>query len=96
MVMSTVGRRFEVRGYFAFPMPESVVAVLSYWGDDDTPDAFVRAEPTARQLVLYSSVGDCPSSIEGTTPPSEHARVRIAYVDQYGQVSRPSAPRDIE
>ncbi len=97
LVAGADGRHLELRAQFAFPIPEGVVAVLSYFGDGDTPDAFVRSAPTQSSLVLYSSGGDCDTHPPGTHPPPESGgTVRVAFVDQHGQVSRISEPQPIQ
>lgn len=96
-VANAAGRRLEVRGHFAFPLPDDVVAVVTYWGDDAEPDAFVRSSPTQRSLVLFSSTGRCDAHPEGTTPPPEAGgAVRVAFVDRHGQLSPPSEPRPLQ
>lgn len=90
-------RRLEVRAHFAFPLPPDVVAVLSAWGDDDTPDAWVRSSPTQRSLVLFTTRGDCGAAPAGArNPPQTGGTVRVAFVDRHGQVSPLSEPRPIE
>lgn len=97
LVASGSERRLEVRATFGFPIPEDVVAIVSYWGDDDTPDAFTRAAPTQRSLVLFTTSGECDPYPEGTrAPPQTGGRVRVAFVDRHGQVSRLSEARPIE
>ncbi len=96
LVASGSERRLEVRATFGFPIPEDVVAVVSYWGDDDAPDAFTRAAPTQRSLVLFTS-GECDPYPDGTrAPPQAGGRVRVAFVDRHGQVSQLSEARPIE
>src|SRR5690606_20338075 len=84
--------RTELRARFGFPVPRGVVAVLSYYGDDATPDLFARAMPERTELVLWSSGGRCPSLPEGASAPPESGSLRVAFVDQYGQLSQPSEP----
>ncbi len=95
-VASAAGPHLEVRAHFSFPIPESVVAVLSYWGDHATPDAFVRGAPTQSSLVLYAGSGRCDDHPPGTNaPPETGGTVRVAFVDRHGQVSPVSAPQPI-
>ncbi|MCZ7678104.1 MAG: hypothetical protein M5U28_04750 [Sandaracinaceae bacterium] len=75
LVASGSERRLEVRATFGFPIPEDVVAVVSYWGDDDAPDAFTRAAPTQRSLVLFTS-GECDPYPDGTRAPPQAGRPR--------------------
>lgn len=95
LVASDGERRLEVRAHFGFPIPEDVVAVVSYWGDDEEPDAFARAAPTQRSLVLFATGPGCHP--EGTRPPpATGGRVRVAFVDRHGQTSALSEARPIE
>lgn len=87
--------RTELRARFGFPVPSGVVAVLSYYGDDATPDLFARAMPERTELVLWSSSGRCPSLPEGASAPPESGTLRVAFVDQYGQLSQPSEPASL-
>lgn len=97
LVASGSERRLEVRAHFGFPIPEDVVAVVSYWGDDATPDAFTRAAPTQRSLVLFTTTGPCDAHPEGTSaPPQTGGRVRVAFVDRHGQLSQISDAQAIE
>lgn len=93
---SLVDTRLEVRGSFAFPIPERVVAIVSYWGEDDEADGFVRAVPTARDALIFTSRVGCGSSLAGATAPPEEGQARVAFVDAFGQVSPPSEPRPID
>jgi hypothetical protein len=79
----------ELRATFTNPIPDTVVAVIMAF-DDDSPDHFVRAVPTARELVLFQSGHPMP---EGASAPSESGTVRVAFVDRVGQVSEMSSPR---
>lgn len=97
LVASGSDRRLEVRAHFAFPIPENVVAVVSYWGDDEEPDSFTRAAPTQSSLVLSTTTDGCETHPEGTHPPPQTGgRVRVAFVDLHGQVSPISEARPIE
>lgn len=96
LVAGAEGRRLEVRAHFAFPIPADVVAIVSFWGDDDTPDAFVRSAPMQSSLVLFASSGSCPTHPPGTTPPPEsEGTVRVGFVDRHGQLSGLSEPQPI-
>jgi hypothetical protein len=102
LVASGDARRLEVRAHFAFPLPPDVVAVVSAWGEDDAPDAWVRSSPTQRTLVLFTvdardGRGECDAAPEGASrPPEAGGTVRVAFVDRHGQVSPLSEPRPIE
>lgn len=85
----------ELKAHFDFPTPNGVVAVLSYWGDDDEPDLWARAIPTQTQAVLWRSTGQCSELPPGATAPPREGNVRVAFVDQYGQVSQLSAPQPL-
>jgi len=93
LVAGAEGSRAEVRAHFAFPIPEGIVAVVSYWGEDDAPDLFVRAIPAIREAVLFASSGRCPALPEGASAPPEEGAVRVAFVDRYGHLSARSEPR---
>ncbi len=96
LVASGDERRLEVRATFDFPLPEDVVAVVSWFGDDDEPDAFARSAPTQRSLVLFTS-GGCEPHPEGTNaPPETGGSVRVAFVDKHGQVSPRSEAASIQ
>lgn len=84
--------RREIRAHFGFPIPQGVIAVLAYWGDDASPDHWVRAVPTRSDAVIWSAEGACAPLPEGASPPPASGPVRFAFVDQYGQVSQPSEP----
>lgn len=84
--------RTELKGHFEFPIPEGVVAVLSYWGSDDEPDLWARAIPTQNQAVLWQSTGRCSQLPPGASAPPREGTVRVAFVDRYGQVSQRSEP----
>lgn len=95
LVAGAEGSRAEVRAHFAFPIPEGIVAVVSYWGDDDDADLFVRATPAIRETVLFASSGRCPALPEGASAPPETGAVRVAFVDRYGHLSARSEPRPL-
>lgn len=90
IVASADGSRTEVKAHFGFPVPQGVVAILAYWGEDESPDLFARAVPTSSEAVLFSQTGGCAVLPEGATPPPEEGQVRVAFVDQLGQVSQRS------
>jgi hypothetical protein len=97
LVASGAERRLEVRAHFSFPLPPDVVAVVSAWGEDDTPDAWVRSSPTQRSLVLFTTRGECDPVPQGaSTPPQTGGTVRVAFVDRHGQLSPLSEARPIE
>ncbi|MEQ8459025.1 MAG: hypothetical protein RLO52_34395 [Sandaracinaceae bacterium] len=82
----------ELRAHFGFPIPNGVVAVLAYWDGDASPDHWVRAVPTRTDAVIWSASGACTPQPEGASPPPASGSIRLAFVDQYGQVSQPSEP----
>lgn len=84
--------RTEVRAHFAFPIPETVVAAVVYWGDDAQPDGFAPTVATSQEVVLHRQTGDCARLPEGATAPPASGTVRVAFVGRYGQVSPPSEP----
>ena len=94
-VASGSGSHEEVRAHFGFPIPAGVVAVVSYWGDDPTPDLWTRGVPTRDETVLWTSTGRCSELPGGATEPPREGNARIAFVDQYGQLSQPSEPRPL-
>lgn len=77
----------EVRAHFEHPIPENVIAIVTYWGDDPEPDGFVRAIPMAQEQIVYGR-GRCDPEPEGThAPPEGETTLRVAFVDRVGQVS---------
>jgi len=92
LVASGSESRTEVRVHFGFPTPEGVVAVVTFWGDDDQPDGWAPAVPTARDLVVSRVEGDCPRLAPGATPAPESGSVRVAFVGRYGQLGPISEP----
>ena len=95
LVASAEGSRSEVRAHFAFPIPEDIVAIVTYWGDDPEPDLFVRSVPTSQEIVLYASTGDCSQLPPGASAPPIDGNVRVAFVDQYAQMSPRSEPASL-
>lgn len=87
LVAGADGSRTELRAHFAFPVPETVVAAVLFWGDDAQPDGFAPTVATAQELVLYAQRGRCPRLPQGATPPPASGTVRVAFVGRYGQVS---------
>jgi hypothetical protein len=84
--------RLELKAHFEFPIPQGVVAVISYWGgSDDDPDLWSRAIATQDEALLWSSSGGCSQLPPGASDPPSEGTVRVSFVDQYGQVSQPSA-----
>jgi hypothetical protein len=92
-VASAEGERTEVRAHFAFPIPEDIVAIVSYWGEDAEPDAFARALPSSRSSVIFATPSRCAALPEGASAPPDGAQMRVAFVDRFAQLSRPSEPR---
>jgi hypothetical protein len=84
--------RLQLEAHFEFPIPQGVVAVVSYWGDDDAPDLWSRAVATQNRAVLYSAAGECTPLPPGASAPPSEGTVRVAFVDRFGQVSQASAP----
>jgi hypothetical protein len=99
-VASVEGResRVELRSTLGFAVPTGIVAVLSYWNDATTPSVWSPAVIGQTELVLYATPGRCSSLPPGFTAPPDAGplTVRIAYVDQYGQVSPVSDPIPVE
>lgn len=95
IVANAEGSRAEVRAHFGFPIPQGVVAVLSYWGTDATPDLFTRATPSSQETVLFASSGRCAALPEGASAPPHEGQVRVAFVDLHGQVSPLSEPASL-
>jgi len=93
-VVSGAGTRTEVRAHFAFPIPEGVVAIVAYWGEDPEPDLFARAIPTSQDIVLYTA-GECPSLPPGASGPPIDGDVRVAFVGRYGQLGPLSEPASL-
>jgi len=91
-VASGGASRTEVRAHFGFPLPDGVVAVVAFWGDDDQPDGWAQAVPTARDIVVSRVEGDCPQLAPGATAPPESGSVRVAFVGRYGQLGPISEP----
>lgn len=92
LVATGEGSRTELRAHFDFPIPETVVAAVFYWGDDAQPDGFAPTIPTAQELVLWRQTGDCARVPEGGSAPPAAGTVRLAFVGRYGAVSPPSTP----
>ena len=84
--------RPELRAHLAFPIPAGVVAIVSYFDGDDTPDVFAFAVAAQSEAVLWSSVGPCGNFPQNATEPPREGSVRITFVDQFGQVSQLSEP----
>jgi hypothetical protein len=81
-------QRVEVRANLEFPVPEGVIASIVTWNTDGTPAAWGRAAVGQREIVVYAEPGRCQSVAPGWTPPPEGTLVaRIAWVDQFGQIS---------
>lgn len=92
LVASGGESRTEVRAHFAFPTPEGVVAVVTFWGADEEPDGWVAAIPTERDAVISRVEGDCAQLAPGATTAPESGPVRVAFVGQYGQLGPISEP----
>ncbi len=82
----------ELRARFSFPIPGTVIAAITYFGDDPAPDGFVPTIPDAEELVLYRQAGTCARLAEGASAPPAQGTVRVAFVGRHGAVSPPSAP----
>jgi hypothetical protein len=87
--MSSHGtQRVEVRANLDFPVPDGVIASIVTWNTDATPAAWGRAAVGQREIVLYTEAARCQSLPPGwTSPPDGTLIARVAWVDQYGQVS---------
>lgn len=85
--------RAEVRATLEFPVPEGIVAIVAYWGEDGPAAAWEPAIQGQREIVVWQEPARCQRAPEGTLAPPEGEGVvgRIAYVDAFGQVSPISA-----
>lgn len=82
------GQRIEVRATLDFPVPEGVLASVVTWNTDATAASWGRAAAGQREIVLYEEPARCGALPDGTIAPPEGTLVaRIAWVDQFGQVS---------
>lgn len=89
--------RAEVRGTLEFPVPAGIVAVVTYWGESGGAATWMPAIQGQTEIVAWAELGRCEQAIEGTAGPGEGPTAgRIAYVDQFGQVSPISAPVPLE
>lgn len=86
--------RTEVRATLEFPVPAGIVAIVTYWGDEGAAaSAWEPVIQGQRDVVIWQETPECEVDPAGRTGPPEGAAMgRIAYVDQFGQVSPPSAP----
>lgn len=77
----------ELRATLGFAVPTGIVAILSAWGDSDHASVWSRAVVGQTEVVLHSTSESCAP--DGAEPPPTEGpvAVRIAYVDQFGQVS---------
>lgn len=93
-VASAVGRTtsVELRATLGFPVPTGIVAVISYWNDMTEPSAWSRAVVGQTEALLFANLGRCATLPPDFLPPAAEGPLtaRIAYVDQFGQVSPPS------
>jgi hypothetical protein len=93
-VASAVGRTtsVELRATLGFPVPTGIVAVISYWNDMTEPSAWSRAVVGQTEALLFANPGRCATLPPDFLPPASEGPLtaRIAYVDQFGQVSPPS------
>lgn len=83
--------RAEVRATLEFPVPAGIVAIVTYWGESGGPAWWAPAIQGQTEIVAWTEPGRCEQPIEGTSGPGEGAVGRIAYVDQFGQLSPISA-----
>jgi hypothetical protein len=92
------GLSVELRATLGFAVPTGIVAILGYWGDASTPSVWSRAVVGQTEVVLFASPDHCATLPPGFTPPPAEGplSVRIAYVDQFGQVSPISDPTPVE
>ncbi len=82
------GQRIEVRANLDFPVPEGVLASVVTWNTDASPAAWARAAVGQREIVLYAEPARCAGVPTGwTAPPDGTLVARVAWVDQFGQVS---------
>lgn len=89
--------RAEVRGTLEFPVPAGIVAIVTYWGETGGASTWMPAIQGQTEIVAWAEPGRCEQAIEGTTGPAEGPGAgRIAYVDQFGQVSPVSAAVPLE
>jgi hypothetical protein len=86
----------ELRATLGFAVPTGIVAILSAWGEATTASVWSRAVVGQSEVVLHTTSDACtPDGAEA--PPAEGpVAVRIAYVDQFGQVSPWSEPFNAE
>jgi hypothetical protein len=86
----------ELRATLGFPVPTGIVAILSAWGEASTPSVWSRAVIGQSEVVLHTTAELCTP--DGASPPPEEGSfsVRIAYVDQFGQLSPWSDPVSAE
>lgn len=77
----------ELRATLGFAVPTGIVAILSAWGEASTPSVWSRAVVGQTEVVLHSTAETCTP--DGAAPPPEEGplSVRVAYVDQFGQIS---------
>lgn len=92
------GVSIDLRATLGFAVPTGIVAILAYWGDASTPSAWARAVVGQTEVPLFVSADRCAALPPGfTAPPAEGPlSVRIAYVDQFGQLSPISDPTTVE
>ncbi len=81
-------QRIEVRANLEFPVPDGVIASIVTWNTDATAAAWAHAAVGQREIVLYTEPGRCGGAPPGwTAPPDGTLIARVAWVDQFGQVS---------
>ena len=96
--VSSRGISVELRAALGFPVPTGIVAILAYWGAATTPSAWARAVIGQSEVLIFASPDRCATLPEGFTPPPSEGplSVRIAYVDQFGQISPISDAATVE
>lgn len=96
--VSSRGISVELRATLGFAVPTGIVAILAYWGEATTPSAWARGVIGQTEVVLFSNPDRCAALPPGFTPPPAEGplSVRIAYVDQFGQISPISDPAPVE
>src|SRR5262245_22487012 len=75
--------RMEVRALLEFPVPAGIVAILSYWGESETPGWWRPAIQGQTEIPVWTEADVCDPMPEGSSgPPSEAPTGLLAYVDE--------------
>jgi hypothetical protein len=89
------GKQVSIAAVLAAAPPDAAIGVILY-GKDHAPLAFTTVpHDGSKELLVYRDAGRCAFNPPGMTPPPIGDAITLAWVDKFGRISKPSAPRAV-